>query len=328
VPVAQSAKTRASFVMRRVSATAVVAAAVLLASCSTQLRPAPQRLAVWTKMLRDQQPEDAFAAVYKSGTRNLIFIGAQHANRTDSLTFRLIRDAYSAFRIDSVIVEGFATSRGPNAARLVEYASTAKVTDGFQEAGETVPAVLGAVQEGAMLWGGEADDTQIKARALGQGFTADDLLGFYVLRSIPEWIREKKIEDAGDPRLAALVEDELSRNRQRLGFGAEILPGFTEWAAWYQATNGKRIGRDFVTEEVGPLSDGSFASNRIAAAISRARAAHLHELMISHLNSGETVLVVFGSSHLMIHRPALDAALGRPCYTGSDIASAVRGCSG
>lgn len=240
----------------------------------------------------------------------------------------MIRDAYSAFRIDTTILEGSATSRGPNAARLIEYASTAKVTDGFQEGGETVPAVMGALQEGAIIWGGEPDDEEIKARTLGRGFTAADLLGFYVLRSIPEWIREKKIQDAGDPRLAGLVENELSRNRQRLALGAEVLPGFTEWAAWYQVTNGKRIGPDFTTEEVGPLSDGSFPSNRIAVAISRARAAYLHELIISHLNASESVLVVFGSSHLMIHRPALDAVLGRPCYTGSEIASAVQRCSG
>jgi len=36
------------------------------------------------------------------------------------------------------------------------------------------------------------------------------------------------------------------------------------------------------------------------------------------LNAGETLLVVFGRSHLMIQRPALDAMLGRPCYVGSE----------
>jgi hypothetical protein len=45
------------------------------------------------------------------------------------------------------------------------------------------------------------------------------------------------------------------------------------------------------------------------------------------LNAGETLLVVFGASHLMIHRPALDAMLGSPCYTGSELSSAAAsGC--
>ena len=37
--------------------------------------------------------------------------------------------------------------------------------------------------------------------------------------------------------------------------------------------------------------------------------------------TGDTVLVVFGGSHLMILRPALDAMLGQPCYVGSELSS-------
>ena len=105
-----------------------------------------------------------------------------------------------------------------------------------------------------------------------------------------------------------------------------MLPGFPEWAAWYQALNGRPIGAGFTTEEAGPLADGRFGTNRIAAAISRARDAYLHELVIAHLNDRESVLVVFGGSHLMIHRPALDAVLGPPCYVGTALACAASTC--
>lgn len=104
------------------------------------------------------------------------------------------------------------------------------------------------------------------------------------------------------------------------------LAGFSEWAAWYRALNQKPIGAGFVTEEVGPLADGRFGTNRIAYAISRARDAYLHELMITHLNAGGSVLVVFGGSHLMIYRPALDAALGPPCYVGIELERAASAC--
>lgn len=312
---------------RRRAATAALA--IFLSSCGTPaLRPVPRHLASWTTTLRAQQPDDAFAAVYSVFPRKLIFVGAKHSNATDSLTFRLINNAYALFNIDAVIIEGAPTSRGPNPERLLAYASQAPVKDGFQEGGETIPAVLGAVKEGATLWGGEPDDADIKARVLAQGISADDLLGFYTLRGIPEWVRERKIENAGDPRLRALIEEDLSRNRTRLALGPIVLPGFVEWANWYEAKNRKQIGPAFETEEVGPLADGRFGSNKIAAAISRARAAYLHELILSHLNAGATVLVVFGGSHLMIHRPALDAALGQPCYTGTDLRGALTSCGG
>lgn len=302
--------------------------ALLLCGCAAQpLRPAPEKLQPWTTALRDRQPEDAFAAVWKVGPKRLVFVAAKHANRDDSLTFRLIRDAYAAFAFDTVIAEGFATSRGANPASIFKYASeNGARSDGFVEGGETVPTALGARQESAALWGGEADDRDVKARILAQGFRAEDLLGFYVLRNVPQWIGEDKIEHAGDARLEPLVADALSRNRDALGLPAEILPGFSEWAAWYQALNGKPLGADFVTEEVGPLADGRFGTNRIAASVSRARAAHLHELVIAHLKAGQSVLVVFGASHLMIHRPALDAVLGRPCYVGVELERAAAAC--
>ena len=299
----------------------------LLSSCATPpLRSAPDKLQTWTSALRDQQPEDAIAAVYKIGPNRLVFVAAQHETRSDSLTFRIIRDAYANFEIDTVIVEGFPTSRGANPARLLEYASHSPAKDGFVEAGETVPAVLGARLEGATLWGGEADDRDVKAWIIAQGFSPDDLLGFYVLRNIPQWIAERKIEDAGDARLEALVTQALTRNRQALELPSKVLPSFSGWAAWYQALNQRAIGAGFITEEVGPLADGRFGTNRIGAAISRARDAYLHNLIIAHLNAQENVLVIFGASHLTINRPALDAVLGQPCYVGSALERSAASC--
>lgn len=75
----------------------------------------------------------------------------KHDNRQDSLTFRLIRDAYVAFAIDTVIAEGFPTSRGANPARLLDYAANSREEDGRVEGRETVPTVLGARQEDAAL---------------------------------------------------------------------------------------------------------------------------------------------------------------------------------
>jgi len=301
---------------------------LLLSGCvAAPLRPALEKLEPWTTSLRDRQPEDAFAAVYKRGRHRLVFVAAQHANRNDSLTFRLIRDAYATFQFDTVIAEGFATSRGVNPPSIFKYAAeSGPEADGFVEGGETVPTALGARQENAKLWGGEPDDLDIKAGVLAEGISDADLLGFYVLRNVPQWIGERKIEDAGDSHLKPLVEAALTKSRAALQLPADVLAGYAEWTEWYEALNRKRIGVSFATEEVGPLADGKFGTNRIAFAISRARDAYLHKLIISHLNAGESVLVVFGGSHLMIQRPALDAAIGQPCYVGTELRRTALTC--
>jgi hypothetical protein len=282
-------------------------------------------LPAWTTQLREQQPQDAFGVVYRLGQTHLVFVGAVHENQTDSATFRMINDAYVGFKIDSVIAEGYPKSRGPNPPRLLEYASE-ESRDGFQEGGETVPTVLGALREGARVWGGDPDDADLKVRLIAEGFQPEDVLGYYVLRVLPQWMREQRAENPEDPRLRQLVDDELVRARGALQLDRSVLPSFDEWANWYQALNGKPLSAEFSMEEVGPLQDGSFPSNRIGAAVSRARDAFLHELIIDQLRSGQTVLVVFGGSHLMIQRPALDAALGDPCYAGQRLEDAPTRC--
>ena len=301
---------------------------LLLSACvAAPLRPAPEKLEPWTTSLRDRQPGDAFAAVYKRGAHRLVFVAAQHANRDDSLTFRLIRDAYGAFQFDTVIAEGFATSRGFNPDSIFKYAAeSGPNADGFVEGGETVPTVLGARQENAKLWGGEADDLNVKASVAAEGISGTDLLGFYALRNIPQWIGERKIEHPGDTRLMPLIEAALAKNRAALQLPADVLPCYAAWTEWYEHLNQRSLGADFATEEIGPLADGQFGTNRIAFAISRARDAYLHKLIISHLNAGESVLVVFGGSHLMIQRPALDAAIGPPCYVGTQLERAASTC--
>ena len=296
-------------------------------SAAVAIRGPTDKLQPWTTRLRDQQPEDAFAAVYPVGRRHLVFVAAKHANSDASLTFRLIRSAFDQFRFDSVIAEGFATARGPNPASIFRYVSESPPrADGFVEAGELAPAALGAKAQGATLWGGEPHDLEVKARLVTKGFSVEDLLGFYVLRNIPQWIGERQLRSAGDPALRDLVAKALTQNREKLQLPPGVLPGFEQWAIWYQAKNGKPIDATFVTEEVGPLADGRFGTNKIAYAVSLVRDSYLHELIVKHLARGESVLVVFGASHLMIHRPALQAALGAPCYEGADLQRAAAIC--
>jgi hypothetical protein len=313
--------------MRPEIAAALLGLASITEAATLPLRPAVDKLAPWTTVMRDRQPEDAFAVMYKVGNKHLVFVGAKHANRTDSQTFKLIEGTYEHIRFDAVIAEGFPTARGPNPARTLQYVQeSGPRPDGFVEAGELFPTVIGAQKQAAKLWGGEAHDLAVKARLFAKHISGEDLLGFYVLRNIPQWIREQKIADAGDRRLVPLVEAALARDRTALQLPKTTLADFDDWSAWYRRLNGKPISKDFITEETGPLADGRFGSNRVAFAISRERAAYLHELILEHLNGGESVLVVFGASHLMIHRPALDSVLGEPCYSGADMALAASNC--
>jgi hypothetical protein len=290
------------------------------------LVPAAGLLATWTAALQQRQPDDAFVAVYQSRHHRLVFVAAEHSNSTASKTFQLIDATFAAYRFDTAILEGFSTSRGANPAALLDEVLASKPKNGFAEEGETYPAMVGATAQRATIWGGEPDDADVKAYARAKGISEADLLGFYTLRSIPQWIRERKLIDAADPRLVALIDAELDHNRRRLALDGSILPSFAGWARWYAATNHRPIGASFDDEEAGPRVDGPYPSNKIAAAVAEARDAHLHRLIVAHLDANESVIVVYGGSHLMIQRPALDAVLGPPCYFGDAIATSRKSC--
>jgi hypothetical protein len=307
---------------------AALASILLLAGAGDIIVSMPEKLAPWTAALSEQQPDGAFAVIYLvGGGKKLAIIGAKHSTDTESDTFYLIDQFYPLFHIDTAILEGWPNSWGPNADRVLNYPESHKAVGTFQSGAETVPAVQGARAQGAAIWGGEPDDGQILARLRAAGVTETAALGFYTLRTIPQWVREHKITGAGDPALAALLDGELAKNRARLGVAPDLLPDAEAWKRWYLATNHRHDLAEFDPEEAGPRTDGDFPTNRIAAEIGRARDGFLLEQIAKHLNAGEDLVVVYGGSHLMILRPALDAMLGAPCYFGADLAQAARACS-
>lgn len=83
----------------------------------------------------------------------------------------------------------------------------------------------------------------------------------------------------------------------------------------------------WTTELAFRMINDAYASRKISAAISRSRDGFLLAAIAERLNAGESVLAVFGASHLMIQRPVLDAMLGKPCYVGSELTlAATSGC--
>ena len=119
-----------------------------------------------------------------------------------------------------------------------------------------------------------------------------------------------------------LITAELEHNRQRLAVPGTVLPEYAAWPEWYAKINHKAFGLTFDSAETGPLADGRYGSNKVAEAISHAHDDFLLDIIVQHLNAGESVMVVFGESHLMILRSALDSMLGAPCYVGSELSRA------
>ena len=304
----------------------IIAISVSLALAGCARTPASEKLAVWTQALAATQADGPEVLLFKRGSNKLAFVGVQHDSDPVSSTHRLIESTFSVFSPKVVIVEGVPTSWGYNPAGLTELAAAKPDAQGLLQDGETVPTVRGALKSGSRLLGGEPSNADVRRLTAARGVSAEDLLGFYVLRVIPQWLSQRQFADLSGDRATSLIDRRLIRSRSDLELGPEVLRDAEAWRRWRLNRNVGADPHQIVIEEAGPLADGPWATSRIGAAISRARDSHLLEVTRSQLAEHGSVLVVFGGSHALIQLPALEALMGKPCYRGKNIDAIPRSC--
>jgi hypothetical protein len=298
---------------------------LVLAGCASG--GGSEKLAMWTQELAASQPHHPEIIVFQRGTQRLVFIGVHHDADPRSPTHQLIASTLDLIPTRVVIVEGAPTSWGHNPPRLLEVANERPDANGLLPSGETNPTVRGALKAGSQLLGGEPQDADVHRSAADLGVTDEDLLGFYVLRVVPQWVSQKEFDDLESAKASELIDDMLDLSRQELKLGPELLNDAGAWRRWRLSRNPQAHPKMVDIEEAGPLVDGPWPTSRIAASISRARATHLYDLIKAQLAEQGSVTVVFGDSHALIQYPALTALLGKPCYRGTLPADAQRLCS-
>jgi hypothetical protein len=297
---------------------------IILSGCAVST--GSEKLAIWTQSLAASQVDGPELLVFKRGKRRLIFIGVQHDSDPTSSTHRLIASAFKVFSPRVVIVEGFPTSWGYSPSRLLQIADEKPDANGLLPSGEATPAVVGALKANSELLGGEPDDEDVRRIATRLGISDQDLLGFYVLRVVPQWVSQKKFDDLESREANVFINRQLDRSRKELGLKADLLESADAWRRWRLLKNPGANPKIVDVEEAGPLADGSWTTSRIAASVSRARDTHLYELTKEQLRRNDRVIIVYGGSHALIQFSALTALLGSPCYRGTNVEEVSRSC--
>jgi hypothetical protein len=310
----------------RIKTLLAIASSTIIALAGCVPSQDTDKLAIWSQSLAASQADGPEILVFERGKVNLAFVGVQHESDPASSTHRLITSTFGVFTPRVVIVEGVPTSWGYDPARLVRVIGEKPDAQGLMPSGETFPAVRGAVGAGSKLLGGEPDDADVRRIASRLGVTDLDLLGFYVLRVVPQWLSQKKFDDLESESATGLIEQQLERSRREIGLETAVLPNAEAWRGWRLLKNPKASPKTLDVEETGPLADGPWPTNVTAAAISRARDTHLYEVINQQLAEHSSVMVVYGGSHVLIQYPALTALLGKPCYRGAHVEDVSRSC--
>ncbi len=310
----------------RISRLLTVATSTIIVLAGCVASSDADKLAIWSQSLAASQSDGPELLFFKRGEAELAFVGAEHDSDPASSTHRLIASTFGVFTPRVVIVEGVPTNWGYNPARLLRVADEKPDARGLLPSGETFPAVRGAIHADSKLLGGEPDDAEVRRITSRLGVTDQDLLGFYVLRVVPQWLSQKKFDDLESSGATDLIDQQLERSRKELGLGTGILQGAEAWRSWRLLKNLRADRKTVDVEEAGPLADGPWPTNVIAASISRARDTHLYEVTKQQLSRYNSVMVVYGGSHALIQYPALTALLGKPCYRGANVEDVSRLC--
>jgi hypothetical protein len=165
------------------------------------------------------------------------------------------------------------------------------------------------IKKKAAIFTGEPYESDILEFLKAEGFTLEDLLGFYVTRQIPEWKRsgQWKKENMGQ-----IIQDLLTSYQQR--FGNRISFNFKEFTSWYAShVKSPKSYSDINVEDVGPYWDPSATYlQKISGLIGIVRDRTIVLTIAGALREHSNVLVVYGASHLLTQLPALEDILGHP----------------
>ncbi len=303
----------------------VAVAMILLAGCASMVQPLRTTKTVelaqtcdisrdgilsWRDYKASSQRQLPYSVRYEGCGKTLYYIAANHTNEPDSKTYQAIETVFKRDDVDMVIVEGFPSQSGISPTKMLTYAKSVKNNHADSE---PYFSIRQATASGADFMGGEPTDSDILRAVADKGISPVDLLGFYIVRQIPQLIRSKSLSDHRDPRLENEIFNIVGSFAQSTQMPIEVfnqIDGLEPFLKWYQTTNGLDFYESFRVEDAWPASAVAEPreTNRLSDLVADARDQHIIGIIQDAVASHKTVMVVYGGSHHTVHAPALDAA--------------------
>ncbi|TPW20659.1 MAG: hypothetical protein FD126_1444 [Elusimicrobia bacterium] len=218
-----------------------------------------------------------FAAKYDDGTKRLTYVAGNHTAGMGP-NLKTVKAIFDDLKPQAVLVEGFRT-KGDFSYR--EYDVEDFAADGFKTASEAGFAVWLAAGKKLPARGGEPEDAGTLAHVVKLGFTARDLLGFFVVRMVPSWRRDGEVPDESGFRAKAV--ENIERDRRKLRIKARF--GYDDLLRWYSAQGAEVPIREARYQDMGPES-GADATRlqKLAFAVDQARQARFQKQLENLLN--------------------------------------------
>ncbi len=261
----------------------------------------------WSLDYQKQESYEApYISVFSKNDKQLIFVAADHENSMDSKTFKTIEQVILKEKPDFLILEGFQNNEEVSPQWYIDYANKCS-TSRFRKCGEPSYAAFIANQKNIPFAGGEIKDTMILKGLNEIGFQEIDVVGFYLLRMIPQLKKQKKIDITNQ---ISQISKYLTRFSNNLN--TPNIVTFNQFKEWYELHSSlKRSYLDLGSMDVAPIngSAGTYFQ-KISAHIGMIRERYLVQLIDKSLKKYNKVLVIYGAGHLVKSRRVYENTFG------------------
>jgi hypothetical protein len=141
-------------------------------------------------------------------------------------------------------------------------------------------------------------------------YSLEDIVFFYFTQEIPQYIKEKKTDSIDG--LDSLFSQFLSSS-----FPSVNSLSFSSYKQWIRRIFGKDLTFEDLTSSqlTAPVKGGTLLQ-RISSEISAKRDKNILSLIERSLKKYPKILVIYGHSHYLTQKDALEEVLGKPFCSG------------
>ncbi|MDA9951338.1 hypothetical protein N9D31_02070 [Oligoflexaceae bacterium] len=257
-----------------------------------------------------------YVAKFTVGEKELLYLLSKHVSQKDyprvidHPTLVTIRRLFKKFKPQVVIVEGIPSGDELSPKNFLGHTQKCRSRK-FSGCGESFFAIDQAVQNGGEFISGEPSEEYIQHFLAKSGFSKTDILGFYMVRQIPQMKRHDEFSKKDFPKECERV---LSHYRKRLGMVAAF--SCDDFKKWYEAHMKKpKNFLDIDNNDSAPHGgkDATYVQ-RISHQVGIARDRTIVKRIETMMNQFDRVLIVYGGSHYLLQEKSLTGALGKPAF--------------
>jgi hypothetical protein len=286
------------------------AALICLSACATPPKLDAAKIRPFSEVIAGEYPgHNAAIAHYKKDRFELYYLAARHTSTMGEDTMNLVEQLFSQFQFNVVLIESIPYSSGESPKWFLEEAKKGRTNQRIS-GGESALAAILADEKKIPFFAGEPDHQDIYRGLKAKGYTDEDVIGFYTVRQIPQWVREGKNK-------SGLLKREIPPFAAHYCkiFSLLKCPQYSGIIKWYKTKLGHELTSNVSNEETAPFKDGKLLTQKMSAEVGVIRDHFTLNVIEQLLARYKRVAVIYGAGHFLTLENSFSSALGPPSFT-------------